>query len=260
MRRRALSSRNGYPPTNPVSSVRWNAFFVKPKAPTFNSADKEVPQRWRFTSALDVYGSPFWGKIGVYGGGGYIAAMPSSVKEAVRSSQELAEADWFDVDTRAVFIEFLLYNAGTNLYTVSFLIVEVFNGGGFVLNPSFYTLRMDRYYGEMFVIHAVLDGLSLFFIIYFIVREIMALRRMRCAYFSVSWGGKGGGDCPGLDLSRPLPCRTSGTASTPSSWCCASWRSPSMRCASLRRRRCNTTCRNTRRASLTSPTWSCGTK
>lgn len=56
---------------------------------------------------------------------------------------------------------------------------------GFVINPSFYTLRLNRYYGVNFAFYAALDGLSLFFIIYFIIREIIAMKRMRCEYFHV---------------------------------------------------------------------------
>ena len=126
--------------SNCYENVRFRSFALslctnKPHdvinyANTNSFPEATVPQPWRFTSAVDVYGSPFSGILAVYGGGGYIAKLSSPAETAQAILTELWEQNWLDFNTKAVFIEFLLFNPGSNLYTASFMLIESFNGGG----------------------------------------------------------------------------------------------------------------------------------
>ena len=44
--------------------------------------------------------------------------------------QYLKDIEWIDTKTRAVFVEFNLYNAAVNLFCVSYILFEFLNTGG----------------------------------------------------------------------------------------------------------------------------------
>lgn len=73
--------------------------------------DKSRVDEWHHRRAKELNGLPFWGKLDVYGGGGYLVPLRGSKDKIVQKLRQLEKSDWIDGGTRAVFAEFSVYNA-----------------------------------------------------------------------------------------------------------------------------------------------------
>ncbi|XP_070582204.1 polycystin family receptor for egg jelly-like isoform X2 [Ptychodera flava] len=79
---------------------------------------------WAYRSTIELAGMPITGKFATYSGGGYEALMGTSLEEAVSVTDHLYTTSWIDKHTRAIFVEFTLYNAQVNLFALIILILE----------------------------------------------------------------------------------------------------------------------------------------
>ncbi len=93
----------------------------------------QVQPRWKYRTWTELNGYPYWGNFATYSGGGYVAGLGRSMQSAMTVFDELVENRWIDDNTRVVFIEYLVYNANTNLFGISMSIVEFVESGGNIL-------------------------------------------------------------------------------------------------------------------------------
>lgn len=65
------------------------------------------------------------GRTGIwYGGGGYVFRLRDDLETMINKTYQLEKEAWIDRYTRAIFIEFTVYNVGTNLFSVNYLLLE----------------------------------------------------------------------------------------------------------------------------------------
>lgn len=76
-----------------------------------------------------------------------IHILGCSLAEARNATNDLISSNWTDVRTRAVFLELLLYNPNTDLYSSSACVFEYFTCGGFFSTVIFNTMNLDKYLG-----------------------------------------------------------------------------------------------------------------
>jgi len=62
-------------------------------------------------------------------GGGYTFNFRRDPRVTLAKLAELSESDWLDIRTRAVFVEFTLYNANVNLYGSVIMLIEFLSTG-----------------------------------------------------------------------------------------------------------------------------------
>ena len=65
-------------------------------------------------------------------GGGYTFNFRRSLKTTKQLMETLERLEWVDTRTRAVFIEFTLYNANVNLFASCIMLVEFISSGAAV--------------------------------------------------------------------------------------------------------------------------------
>ncbi|XP_010130648.1 PREDICTED: polycystic kidney disease protein 1-like 2, partial [Buceros rhinoceros silvestris] len=87
-----------------------------------NSSD--LSSAWQYQSQSKLRGQPSWGKLAIYRGGGYVIHLGTDPKNASRILQYLFKNVWLDTFTRAVFVEFTVYNANVNLFCIVSLMFE----------------------------------------------------------------------------------------------------------------------------------------
>ncbi|OQR78168.1 polycystic kidney disease protein 1 2-like [Tropilaelaps mercedesae] len=144
-------------------------------------------EEWRHKKAKELHGLPFWGKLDVYGGGGYIMRLRGTKENIIKRIKELEISDWIDGGTRAVFIEFSVYNAQVNLFGVVTIIAEFHPGGGVIPNYRIDAIRLMRYH-QGFGLFVLLCEISFIgFIIYFTVREVKSFRALQVDYLRSYW-------------------------------------------------------------------------
>ena len=73
---------------------------------------------WTFMSDDELDGTSYDGQISEYGGGGFTQVLPLTGNEAKDVIQYLKDNLWIDRGTRAVFVDFTVYNANINLFCV----------------------------------------------------------------------------------------------------------------------------------------------
>ncbi|XP_064478806.1 uncharacterized protein LOC135392080 [Ornithodoros turicata] len=149
--------------------------------------DKSKIDEWHYRRAKDLDGLPFWGKLDVYGGGGFLVPLRGSNDKIIQKLNELEKSDWIDGGTRAVFAEFSVYNAQVNLFGVVTIVAEFHPGGGIVANSRIDPIRLMRYH-QGFGLFVLLCEISFIgFIIYFSVREFKSFLNLRMDYFRSYW-------------------------------------------------------------------------
>ena len=87
--------------------LRWHRGTFKGKEVLFE-----------FQSMWDLNAIPMYGKRQFLGGGGYTFDLPNNKTEAIREIQDLKDYGWIDRRTRAVFIDFAVYNPNLATYCV----------------------------------------------------------------------------------------------------------------------------------------------
>ena len=107
------------------------------------------PKPWRYKSTSELNGYPIWAVTTAYSGGGYVAELGYYPAKAAEVVEELALHHWIDRRTRAVSIEFTVYNAQVNLFSIVNRLVEFLPTGGTITFSTVQTLRLYRYLGDM---------------------------------------------------------------------------------------------------------------
>lgn len=74
--------------------------------------------RWVYATETEVNGSSYWGQVSTYGGGGYYQDLSRTKEESMVQLQFLKEHLWLDRGTRAVFLDFSVYNGNINLFCI----------------------------------------------------------------------------------------------------------------------------------------------
>ena len=77
----------------------------QPQKPCNESAE------YRFESSESLESIPITAGIRTYGGGGYIQRLTGPIQKLELKLQELIEENWIDNRTRALLVEFSVYNA-----------------------------------------------------------------------------------------------------------------------------------------------------
>ncbi|XP_062608038.1 polycystin-1-like protein 2 [Saccostrea cucullata] len=81
-------------------------------------------QAWKYVHANEIWGISRMGEYKTYGGGGYILQFVKDRVNAHLLLNELVENNWIDRNTRAIFVEFTIYNSNVNLFAYVMYIME----------------------------------------------------------------------------------------------------------------------------------------
>lgn len=74
--------------------------------------------RWTYSSPEDLAGTTFTGKLATYYAGGYYEDLSSDHNIIKEQILNLKSSLWITRGTRAVFIDFTVYNANLNLFAM----------------------------------------------------------------------------------------------------------------------------------------------
>ena len=100
----------------------------------------ENPGPWVYQSSLKLKNAPYMGLIASYKGGGYPLTLRRSSSRTKRELAKIHQEDWLDLRTRAVFLEFTLYNPNINLFVSVVMLGEFMATGGASMKSDFKVL------------------------------------------------------------------------------------------------------------------------
>ncbi|XP_061888926.1 polycystin-2 [Entelurus aequoreus] len=142
---------------------------------------------WRHTAEGGMNGSSYWGQVSKYGGGGYYQDLSRTKEESAVQLQFLKDHLWLDRGTRAVFLDFAVYNGNINLFCIARLLVEFPATGGVVTSWQFQSVRLIRYVSSWDYFVALCEVMFCLFILYYVVEEALEIRIHRLHYFRSLW-------------------------------------------------------------------------
>ncbi|KAA0185789.1 hypothetical protein HAZT_HAZT010686 [Hyalella azteca] len=128
------------------------------------------------------------GRLGTYSGGGYVIRLDGYEADVNERLDQLQKVHWIDKRTRAVFLEFSVYNANVNLFMTCMICFEVSEGGGIVTKWRFEPVRLLRL--ESNAKDNVVFFCELMFVVstvFFTFRQLWEIKKQRCGYFYQYW-------------------------------------------------------------------------
>uniref|UniRef100_M3YDV1 Polycystin-1-like protein 2 n=1 Tax=Mustela putorius furo TaxID=9669 RepID=M3YDV1_MUSPF len=144
-------------------------------------------QAWQYQSQSQRRGYPIWGKLTMYRGGGYVVPLGTDRKSASRILQYLFDNTWLDRLTRAVFVEFTVYNANVNLFCIITLTLETSALGTFLTHVNLQSLHLYPFTDGWHPFVVAAEAIYLLFLLYYMVVQGKLMRKQRWGYFYSKW-------------------------------------------------------------------------
>ncbi|XP_013783094.1 polycystin-2-like [Limulus polyphemus] len=127
---------------------------------------------WNYNSAEKLGGSNYWGMLAWYGKGGFYVDLGVNRSKTEEILTELKLYRWIDQASRAVFLDFTVYNANVNLFCVIRLVFEFPPTGGMIPSWNFETSKLIRYISSKDIFIAALEIIFVIFTLYYFVEEL----------------------------------------------------------------------------------------
>ena len=136
-----------------------------------------------YITSDDLKTFPYIGNNAVYGGGGYVVELKGDVPTMLRKINRLRSEGWIDRYTRAVFIDFTVYNAQVNLFVVCTYLAEFLTSN--VIDPYYVLTPMNLLgYGTFYV---AFQFIFVAMVVFLLVKECRSVYKMKRRYFMRFW-------------------------------------------------------------------------
>ena len=169
---------------NPHNLPGWEPFRGSSNWANFSNL---CPAPWNYVPQEKLHGSPSWGFFDIYSGGGYVADLGYNKSTASPLIDNLQKYGWIDRQTRAVVLEFVVYNTNTGYLSISSFYYEILPigcGHPFAIIDTFPLTSTQTGFYEFFLICQLL---FIILVIFFVLREAYAIYQLRCSYFRDPW-------------------------------------------------------------------------
>jgi len=142
---------------------------------------------YQFKDATTLQGSPIDGLYDTYDGSGYLFEMRGKLSFLQGNLSLLRETQWIDRQTRAVFVEFSVYNPNINLVMISTILVEFLSTGTILTTAKFDPLNLFSE-SNGFSFKTISELVFVAFILYYLIVEVREmLNNDFKEYFSEFW-------------------------------------------------------------------------
>lgn len=148
---------------------------------------KLCPAPWRYNSAEDLQLIASRGVFTVYSGGGYVADLGYSKDTASPLISGLRQKGWIDRQTRAVLVEFTIYNPYTGYLSIVTYYYEMLPTGYGITFPKIDTVLLTSTESGLYQFYLICQILYIILVFFFFLHELYKMYRQRCAYFRNAW-------------------------------------------------------------------------
>ncbi|XP_067106764.1 polycystin-2 isoform X1 [Osmerus mordax] len=137
---------------------------------------------WRYTEEGRLNGSSSGGQVSTYAGGGFYQDLGRSRERTAELLRSLRENLWLDRGTRAVFLDFSVYNGNINLFCIARLLAEFPATGGVLTSWQFQTVRLIRYTSGWDYFVGMCELAFCLFTLYYVVEEVLEIH-IHCLHY-----------------------------------------------------------------------------
>lgn len=160
--------------------------FVEHWKKKSDGSEKE-PYEFKYQSSAILKGLPIVGILDAYSGGGYVCPIVPPVRnvknKVIRKIRNFKKTNWIDKSTRALIMEFTVYNTQVNLYAYVNIIAEFQPGGGIIPYHTISIMRLERYHTDFGLFVLICEVVFFVFIVYFTIVEIKQIVTEKREYF-----------------------------------------------------------------------------
>lgn len=143
--------------------------------------------RWVYSDQSTTKSLPFSGSISTYGGGGFYVDFKNGRNATIDIIKELKDNLWITRGTRAVILDFSVYNANVNIFGICKLLFEFPTIGGVIPNAYIQSTRLIRLHHSYDYFILFCEILFYCFILLYILEEIREIIYFRLRYFRQFW-------------------------------------------------------------------------
>jgi hypothetical protein len=177
--------------------------FCTPDLSTLNADDHDYATKWSahnsstitsnthsaftYTNALKVWSFPISGPYNSYMGGGYVYKMSGSLNDTLTDYAFLAANNWIDRNTRAVFVEFSVYNPNIGMFAYCNLLFEIMPTGSVFTSYRILPVTVFDSSQDLFSFGTICALIYLVLIFVLSFRQILAMKTMKKKYFTEVW-------------------------------------------------------------------------
>ncbi|XP_028289475.1 polycystic kidney disease protein 1-like 2 [Parambassis ranga] len=170
----------------------WEVEDMVSYQPGWNSSVRDdnsssTPSPWRYQTQAELRAHPVWGKMVIYRGGGFVAELGPNFQNSSSTLGYLFRNKWLDVYTRAVFVEFTVYNANVNLFCIVTLLLESTAVGAFQLHSELQSIRLYQSTGGLHIFVMASEIIYMLFILYYMFQQGKLMKQQRWIYFKNKW-------------------------------------------------------------------------
>jgi polycystin 1L2 len=133
---------------------------------------QSIYKAFQVRDAQSLQGSSIPGQFSTYDGSGYLYEMRGQLSYLQGNLSLLKEMNWVDRQTRAVFVEFSVYNPNSNLIMVSTILIEFLSSGSILTTAQFDPLNLFQESSGGFSFKTICEIILLGFIVYFMIKQI----------------------------------------------------------------------------------------
>ncbi|KAL4239265.1 hypothetical protein ACF0H5_000082 [Mactra antiquata] len=144
-------------------------------------------EEYKYRTASELDGYPYWGESAMYGGGGYIVNLADDYFTMISHLQQLEREGWVDKYTRAVFLEFTVYNPSINLFSISTLVSEFRPSGGVFPTFRFEPCNLLPYMNSGLLLQIACEIIYFAFTVFFVFTMFRNLYKQKSEYFYQFW-------------------------------------------------------------------------
>ncbi|XP_027877842.1 polycystic kidney disease protein 1-like 2 [Xiphophorus couchianus] len=152
-----------------------------------NNISESASSPWKYQTEAELRSLPVWGQLVLYRGGGFVAELGPDIQNASSTLEYLFHNKWLDKYTRAVFVEFTVYNANVNLFCIATLLMETLAVGAFQFYSDLQAIGLYTSTGGLYFFVMASEIIYLLFILYYMFKQVKLLKQHRWLYFKSKW-------------------------------------------------------------------------
>ncbi|XP_044747835.1 polycystic kidney disease 2-like 2 protein [Coccinella septempunctata] len=127
------------------------------------------------------------GAVATYNGGGFYLDLSLNGTEALKQVKYLEENLWITRNTRAVFLDFAVYNANLNIFGICKIIFELPPTGGVLPSHKFDCVKLIVTYDQWGYFIFICESVFYIFIFIYLLQSLRELVYFKWRYFVRFW-------------------------------------------------------------------------
>lgn len=154
---------------------------------TFIIISHFITYSWVYSDQSITESLPFSGSISSYGGGGFYVDFKLKKTETIDIIKELKDNLWVTRGTRAIFLDFSVYNANVNIFGICKLLFEFPTIGGVIPKAYIQSIRLIRLHDTYDYFILSCEILFYCFVVFYVLEVIRELIYFGLRYFTQFW-------------------------------------------------------------------------